>query len=693
MTDVTAPTGTYDSKTEAEGADNPTFVKRWLDELEQANASEKDWRKEAEDAVEVYRGKRSKKHAKFNILHSNVETLTPALYNSTPSPDVRRRFADNDPVAKVVSDLLERTLSFAVDTYDFDSVMKSTIRDGEIAGRGVPRVRYVPTFGQDGMVAYEEVICEYVPWAQFRRGPGRAWSDIPWVAFADYLTRDQLRDINPEIADKIPLNHAADANGNSKRANTEESSIFRRALVWQIWDKDNRRVLSICPDYTDAPVKVVGDPLELTNFFPIPRPYQPVNSTDTLVPIVPYEIYRDLVDELNVITSRISKLVTQLRPRGMYGGTEANDIVAWATAGDGELVPATNAASIIDGVGMDKLIAWFPLDPTVKALAQLVTQRDLVKQTIYEVTGVADILRGQTHASETATAQQIKAQWGSLRIQDRQSEVARVARDLFRLKAEIIASKFSMDTLMQMTGIKLPTQQMKDMAQQAVAQSQQPGGQPLPPVSAEDQKMLQQPSVEEVEKLLRSDVSRAYRIDIESDSTIRGDLSRSQQNMSMFLQGTSQFATAMAPIIAQSPGTAPAIMEIYAAFTRNFKLGKSAEDALDSLTEALKSAPPKDKTDPKVEAEKAQAAAKMQQTQLEMQRDKQKHDLDVAKMEREAQRDQQKADLEDRKLAQEGQRLAMKEREAAIKQMMQPAPPMAQEPGEMYEQPMTEQMA
>jgi hypothetical protein len=38
-------------------------------------------------------------------------------------------------------------------------------------------------------------------------------------------------------------------------------------------------------------------------------------------------------------------------------------------------------------VDVNKLIAWVPLDPISNALKQLVEQREMVKQTIYEVTG------------------------------------------------------------------------------------------------------------------------------------------------------------------------------------------------------------------------------------------------------------------------------------------------------------------
>ena len=46
----------------------------------------------------------------------------------------------------------------------------------------------------------------------------------------------------------------------------------------------------------------------------------------------------------------------------------------------------------------------------------LYQQREQSKQAIYEITGISDIVRGASHSSETATAQQIKTEWGSLRI-------------------------------------------------------------------------------------------------------------------------------------------------------------------------------------------------------------------------------------------------------------------------------------
>jgi hypothetical protein len=653
-------TATYESKAEAV-QDERDLVKLWLDQIERSGSDEKDWREDAEKAEDVYQSKEGSRNREFNIFHANIETIVPALYNSTPIPDVRRRFADKDPVGKVVSDIIERSLSFAVDAYDFDGTMHATIKDSEITDRGVARVRYVPYFSGEGeqeTLSYAEVTCEHIPWRDFRRGPGRFWSEVPWEAFRHYLSKDEIAklidgtDINIE---EIPLNYSSDGSTDRKEKDPK-ADVFKRGMVWEIWDRDSKKVLFICQDYHERVLKSEDDPLQLTKFFPTPKPLQAIEQTASLVPVTPLRIYESLVDELNVITRRITKLVKTLRPRGLYGG-DALDMKAVGEAEDGELVPAKDAMQFMQAGGLEKAIHWYPLDPTTKAIQTLYEQRESIKQTIYEVTGIADILRGATDPGETLGAQQLKAQWGSLRIQRRQAEVARFARELFELKAEIIATKFDWPLLTKMTGIELPSQEQKQTVQnlmQQVQQAQQQGQEIPPQIMAQAGKaeeIVSQPSQEEVMQLLQDDISRNYRIDIESDSTIRNDLSRNQQTMNMFLQGTAQFGQAMGPIIMADASMKPVVMEIYGAFARQFKLGRQAEDALAAATEqAQKSKDQPPPPDPKVEAEKMKAEIAKQKADMDAQAQQQKMQFEQQKAQMDLQAAQQKHEMELQKM-------------------------------------------
>src|SRR4051812_17481484 len=133
MAESTAPSAT-DEKFSGE----EDYVAAWVEAIDDASDEEKDWREgTAKDASDTYAGAKDTKLGSFNIFHSNVETMIPALYNSTPSPDVRRRYGDDDKVGKAVADLLERALSYAVDAYDFDDVMLSIVKDMIVVDRGV----------------------------------------------------------------------------------------------------------------------------------------------------------------------------------------------------------------------------------------------------------------------------------------------------------------------------------------------------------------------------------------------------------------------------------------------------------------------------------------------------------------------------------------------------------------------------
>lgn len=653
----------YDDKPEADGAgrSRAEFVQYWLDALGAVTKEDENWRKEADRAICIYRGETSDdtiNETAFNILHSNIETTLPAIYNSTPVPDVRRRFGDKDTVAKTVSQILERCLSYSVDNYDFDEVMRQCLFDGHVAGRGLARVRYVPYFTSiDGtpdddesrqlapeapesgeQLSYEEVICEYVPWRRFRAGPADDWASVPWVAFEHMLTREEARKLVDGDEEKIKsINFSGSSESNaSKESEVRKSDTLNRGCVWEIWDKETRKVIFITDGYSAGPLREEDDPLGLEGFFPVPRPVQQILTPGNIVPVCPYTIYRGLVEELNTVSRRITRLVKQIRVRGGYASGSA-DLTNIMNADDGEVVPLQGMEAWLDG-GIDKAITWWPIEPAVKALAQLIAHREQVKQTIYEVTGISDIVRGASKASETATAQEIKSQWGSLRIQKMQGEVQRFARDLFRMKAEVIATKFAPETIMMTTGIRLLPGEVK--AQMQMQAQQAPQGSPTPQIPEEMKQAMQEPALEAVMAVMRSDMMRAYRIDIESDSTIRADLTRNQTAMAGFLQGTAQYIGAVGPAVQSGQMDSQVAVEIYSSFARNYKLGKQAQDALEKMSEAAaKPKPPK--PDPDVEKAKmemqikqqdAQASAMLEQRKFEMQaaHDQSKAQTDMA---------------------------------------------------------------
>lgn len=580
---------------------------KWMERIRASEKREDNWFKDAEHAEKVYMADRNSTASgnlyDFNILHSNVETIVPAIYNSTPAPDIRRRFADKDPAAKAFSEMVERAISIQIDDNRLDVEMESVAQDSFVAGRGIPRLRLLTN--------PERVTVEAVSWRDFRMGKAKRWAEVPWVAFKLAIDREEAERITDEA-----LYRQQEQSDKPLLSGDDDDDI----IVWEVWCKQSRKVKFI-RDSDGAILTMQDDPLELSGFFPMPEPMQPIKLTGKMTPACPFTIYQKLADELDLCTKRINKIMKGLKVRGIFVGPGTSDIQNLADADDNELIMAEQIEQWSMMGGLDKAVMWWPVDKAVAVLQALYQQRETIKQAIYEITGISDIVRGASNSAETATAQQIKTQWGSLRIQKMQRLVQRQVRDIFVIMAELITTKFMPETLEQMTGTQLTVtpdeqQAMLVMAQTPQAAEQQPELAELAKSAQMKQQLLQ---------MLNEPILTSYRVDIESDSTIKADMTRQRGEAAEFLQATSTYFSAMAAPIQAAPALGSPIAELYGGFARNFNLGKQAEDAIDSLVEmaqaASKQAQQPDQQ-PSPEAQKAQA--EVQKMQGEMQRDQAK---------------------------------------------------------------------
>jgi hypothetical protein len=199
----------------------------------------------------------------------------------------------------------------------------------------------------------------------------------------------------------------------------------------------------------------------LEDFFPCPKPAFGTLQRRSLIPVPDMVFYKDQLEEINEITARIAALTEAVRVRGFYpaGAGEIGDAIEAAlksTTNNQYMVPVSNWAMIGTG-GVKDMIVWLPIDVITATITAIIAVRKQLIEDVYEVTGLSDIMRGQTQASETLGAQQLKSQYGSVRIKDKQDELIRVARDVTRIVAEIIAEHYSGATLMDMTQMRLPS--------------------------------------------------------------------------------------------------------------------------------------------------------------------------------------------------------------------------------------------
>jgi hypothetical protein len=154
--------------------------------------------------------------------------------------------------------------------------------------------------------------------------------------------------------------------------------------------------------------------------------------------------YQNQAIEIDRLSQKINLLTKALRVAGVYDASqEALGQPAGRHRQQRQLIPCETYAVLAAQGGRRGLISFFPLKDIIAALKQCYESREQAKAAMYEITGISDIVRGATDPNETATAQQIKSQWGGLRIRDRQKEVQRFIRDVMRLKAEVHAGNSS----------------------------------------------------------------------------------------------------------------------------------------------------------------------------------------------------------------------------------------------------------
>lgn len=687
MADDVAQTLADASAPKSDGAKLAQF---WQTEMASAVRMHKDWHLRGDKIIERYLDERNettdrdliKSQRRMNVLWSNVETLKPTLLAKAPVANVSRANKDKDPVGRWASIVLERCLMAQLRDGKCLEALKEARTDLLLPGRGIVFENYDVEIEEadedDGKPAGTKLTeqstrTEYVHWKNFYTNRARNWFEVWFVVKEAFLTRKELHrkydaTLGKAKVDAIPLDHKPD---DSKKVESEQ---FNKATVYQIWDKNAGDIVEIAKEYKDDVLRQMKPPVEFDNFFPCPRPLFATLGGSSIIPTPDYAEYQDQAEEIDLMTNRIMGLTKALKLRGIYDASNAGLAQLFNDASENELVPVESFALFAEKGGIAGAMVWVPLKEVAAALMECMRARDDAKRAMYEVTGISDIVRGASVASETATAQQLKSQWGSIRIKDRQQDVERFARDVLRLKAAIIASQFTQETLAMMSNVKLLTkvekqavmawQQMVKLRQmQAQPQPGMPARppQPLPPPPVSEQKMamVDEPTWEEVIALLRNEQLRSFVIDVETDSTIEPDQNQQRDQRTAFVTAVTQFMMAAEKILVPAPMMAPLMGELLTFAVRGWKVGEQMETKIEeavALMEKKAAEPQQAPPDPKLLAvqqapqiEQMKQQAESQRKGAELQTERQ-----VAQMSAETERGWQMLDAA--KIAHDGQR-------------------------------------
>ena len=570
------------------------------------------WQARVKKLVKRYRddtrGSGGNETAKFNILWSNVQTLIPAVYAKLPKADVSRRFGDNDPVGRVAARLVERAIDFEIEHYpDFRSTMKYDVEDRFLGGRGTAWVRYEPHVAPIGVeddgvsitsaieqgegapppleqIEYERAPVDYVHWKDFGHSQGRTWEEVGQVWRWVYMTREALVErFGEEMARQIPTDQGPE----TLNAYRDSKRQYNLAKICELWDKETLKVYWLSKGMSHF-IDVRDDPLNFEGFFPCPKPLYATTTSDNLVPVPDFVLYQDQAMELDILSDRIDGLVKALRVRGVYDASQPA-LQRLMTEGDNNsLIPVDKWAAFSEKGGLKGSVDLLPLDTIAQALIQCYQARSDIKAQIYEITGISDIIRGQSMASETATAQQIKGQYAGLRLRSMQEDVALFATEVIRLKAQVMCMRYQPQTILAYSA----AEQMSDADKALIPQALQ---------------------------LIRDKPLRNFRIDIAADSLVQIDESQEKQDRLQFLQAFGGFLQQALPVGQASPELVPVMMDLLKYGVQAFKAARPLEGTIDAATEQLKQMAAQPRENPAAQQAQMEAQAEQAKSQMLMQ--------------------------------------------------------------------------
>jgi hypothetical protein len=700
---VTTAPAKEDDKQGHEEADSR--LQSYLDAIAKYDREFKKWERRASEIIKRYRDEdRSKSDAeqnsRFNILWSNVQILVPATFARIPQPDVSRRFRDQDQVGRVAALLLERGLEFETQHYpDYRDTMTQVVHDRFLGGRGTAWIRYEPHFkaadpavnGNNGplttggeqvtedieasapeeQIDYECAPIDYVHWKDFGHSVARTWEEVTMVWRKVYMSESAVRErFGEEIAKKIPYDSTP---SDLKRTSSDsQSEVKQQACVFELWDKEEGYACWFSKSMKEF-LDEKPDPLKLKEFFPTPKPLYASLTNETLVPVPDFTLYQDQARTLDTLSDRAAGLVNMLQVKGVYDASADSSLARLFTEGNnGNLMPVKNWAAFAEKSGLKGQIDVYDLTPIVRALEAVYQAAEQQKQQVYEIMGISDIVRGSSNPSETLGAQELKGQYASMRLRAMQSDVSRFATDILQMKAQVMCSKFSPQTLVAISA----AEQLSDVDKSKVYLMSPPGVDPVTqkptppkPVPGPDGKpipagpamsllvgpeRLQNPEADSPNPL------RAFRIEVNADSMIQMNEGQEKQDRLEFLTANGSFMEKAMGLAANAgeakPVIVPLIMEMWKFGVTGFKVGKTVEGQFDEAIDKLKEMA-KQPTPPKPNPEMMKVQAQQQADDAKFKHEQQMDMADQQREERQiefetrmqAQRDQ----MEDARLRQE----------------------------------------
>lgn len=673
----------------------PKSSARILSALKKAGDLDRDYQ-DICDGVDDYYSRRGVandywRDPEYDLFWSSMEILKPAIYARPPVPVVSPQFKDRRPLYNVTAELLERTAISDFARVGLNDEMKSLRDDLMFYNRGVLWLVHEKKEGK-------EFICvDQVDRKDFRHEPARKWSEVGWVARRAWMTKTQMRKRFGKKSGDAYQRAAVEIRRDDQDNGAADNS--RKAGVWEVWHRNDGRVYWVA-EGCDVMLDHGKPHHDLEGFYPCPRPAYGTLRRRSLVPVPDFTRYAKHLRKIDELTLRIYILLNQVKLKVLIpaGGDIGQAVEQALRESDDTIFIPVPEAALTATMSASSLMVHLPIREVAEAIAGLIQTRTQFFADFDNLSGISDIMRGETEANETFGAQELKSQYGSVRVRDKTEEIQRVAADATKIAAEMMAENFSQETLLEMAQMEIPTkaeiekqvkeiekatrEEMKALTDQAKAkidemrqQGQQPDPQAMQQAQAEFQQAQQQilakyapqmqkasemVPIEDVMKLLRDSKARCFAFEIETNSTIMTNEMQEKASRNEFLDVFNRAAEGLMKFATLGEAGAKLAGEVFKFTLAPYRAGRELNAVIDEFIEAAPQMIAQQSQNGAQEAEKAMAEANQKIAEAELQKaqaaiakvqadtasKQQEMQLKAAEAQAKAQADQQRIGLE-----------------------------------------------
>jgi hypothetical protein len=596
------------------------MAKNWNKQIQKAEKFlDKTWErgKKVYDRYEDVREGADSFVKKVNVFYANVNTLKESLFNSLPKADVSKiqKGDYSDEASRVACVIAKRVLDYEIQCApSFRESMELATIDRLVPGIGQVWLTFDMDMDEEGepIQGTEHIGIETVHWCDFIFEPARRWSKVSWAGRKLHYTRDEFIE---EFGEEKLLESGGAPDENSSNSWKPEDVDKDKICVYEIWDKKEKKVYFIKKGM-EEPLAEKDDPYKLKNFFPCPRPLIANVNGNKFLPYCDYYMSQDQYNQLDVLYARMSLIIEAVKVAGMYNSEYGNELKNMLEGPQNKMIPCDNWAMMAEKGGIKGNIDWYPVEQVVGVLTTLQAQFEAIKGLLAEISGMSDIVRGDSNQYETAKAQQIKAQFASVRLNGYQRDVSIFFGEVITIMADLAFGLYSDEKIMTIVG-----------------ELQETDLEALPAAS----------------EILRSDLMRMYKIQIAPDSLTQADWAMEKEQRQQIVQVLGAMIGQIVPMIQQVPELSTLGVQMIKFAISGYKGAYELEGWIDRVLdgmlrqqmEAQKNPQPKE---PSPEEQKAQA--EIEKIKLEAQTKQQQSAADLQMEQQKLEFERQKNDME-----------------------------------------------